>query len=456
MQSLSLISNTVQDAQTLGQTPPGNTGLKCQTHSGSGTLECLKPVLEKGSKHSALKETEAAAQKGRGLKCQPHLEPIPEEGFTDSTLKPRLTAKIDWLQGTFRATNLAVIKSLVEYLGDCLDDIFTWKDGIGFFKGTFWANTIQSLRGIKIGWSAPGQGDNKSSKQYKILVSINGRALGAASFQGNLRLIAHLLEFYRFNPTRIDLAVDDFSKQLFTMQDLQEVVDKGNYSRAEVDDDHKSKKRLALEKGWTFTFGHPMSDKRVKAYNKAVESKGEIDSHRLEPKFTDDRAKAICAQLARHAEDVPAALEYFTAVVGGSIDFVDRSSGDRLSRQKRLDWWQKTVDLLGHCTVALPKITRSIEKSLAWMQSQVSTTVFMFKQLAGEDFPSLMDTIARLGEGKANDIHYSIIDDGLKSWDSLLEAITGKVYGMLNLEFEISHETQDWKLSEEIESLLPY
>jgi hypothetical protein len=142
----------------------------------------------------------------------------------------------------------------------------------------------------------------------------------------------------------------------------------------------------SANRGWTIYFGSRKSDKFIRYYNKAFKSGGLIDSYRWEVEFKKDRSDILFQEFIsippeQFTELAPMMLANY---VIGAIDFIDRQSGDRLSRQQRLAWWERFCKKIGD-GLRLPSRQSKplITKKIAWMKRSVETTLALLQDALG-------------------------------------------------------------------------
>jgi hypothetical protein len=168
------------------------------------------------------------------------------------------------------------------------------------------------------------------------------------------------------NVTRLDVTVDDWSKVITPMQ--LEVMTSGADNPYDLNRDQLVTKAKSTDfrrskgprGGDTWYLGGTTGDARLRVYDKARESLGEVDAIRWELQTRSERAKQALTALtleacALAAEDGPATPERLglalTEVMGTwaskqlvrFVDFRDRSQDPNVSRCPRLSWWAAIV-----------------------------------------------------------------------------------------------------------------
>ena len=153
-------------------------------------------------------------------------------------------------------------------------DEYSLEAGVPVTRGKKYANSGRSVRGAAIAWTELNDGSRE------VFVSLPASVLAEASLQEIWEISALLKFSYGVKFTRVDLRIDDYSKQLNPDLMLKAFQD-GNYANFRTLDKIQRWKS-GVEQGFTLYFGHPKSEKRARFYDKSAESKGVMDCYRLE------------------------------------------------------------------------------------------------------------------------------------------------------------------------------
>lgn len=225
-------------------------------------------------------------------------------------------------------------------------------------------------------------GIGESHDTGELILNISGQLLRRC-------LLPRLVEFCSIlfklgaHCSRIDICVDDFSKQYFGYDFLCAAINDKNFKGARLDNASQS---TNTKGGWLVSLGGRGSDKYARFYNKSVESKGEIDSYRYEVEYKAGLAKSIFETISSFdSEDSAFHLEFASKVIAGAFSFIDRSESSNISRCSLLPWWQKFVDALGGAIAwSVPRVKKSLDKSIAWVEKQVMKTLVVIQECLGE------------------------------------------------------------------------
>lgn len=265
----------------------------------------------------------------------------------------RLTASSDWFSGT-------ALKEEMPRLLRFLDRMFGKGEETGrpcgwYAQGYVWPN------GAKLGWSPD---------RPECWLSINGQSMAII---GPDRMWWFLTSLYdlRLNCTRLDLALDDYSRELIVLDKVLAAASVGNvvgFRRWQHFRPVRNMVTGELE-GETHSFGRRGRDgsgRFVRIYDKGLESNGEQDCIRLEVELSGDIAREFFAELVG-AGSVEKFYSTVARIAVGSIDFKDRAGAHgHKDRMVRLDWWQRVIDRVGEGVYAVkrrvvPPLQRTVE-----------------------------------------------------------------------------------------------
>lgn len=223
--------------------------------------------------------------------------------------------------------------------------------------------------------------------------------------------------------TRIDLSVDDFTNDYYTVPKLKEYLSNGQViSKLRTYYDIKS--GILEESGLlgnTLQLGSKAGLIHITFYDKLLEreSNNYIISDdvkywtRTEVRYRHEKAQDIVEYLII-TRDINKCVK---GVLKDYVRFVEKSKTDYTkSRWKTAKWWNKFLDNIDVIKLASPKIYTSIEKKKEWLKDDVSKTQLMC--LLGElDIKSdnnsleLILNLLKLGVTKIKDKDVQMIND---------------------------------------------
>lgn len=332
---------------------------------------------------------------------------------------PRFCTRIHWLQFTFNFNDQWDIELLAQKLSKWLNDEFSL-DGGPISRGTKFLSSGHSVLGIKLAWNLPTLHNPGFG-----WISIPGSVLDTTDYSFILLLFDLTLIpdndpkfIYNCKYTRLDLAIDDYSKSVTTDLIYQTALDSNfsGFRHAPVQDKQGNWKppsyklvsspAIALDgqlhQAKTINFGSRQSDKEFYVYDKWLESDGEIDSIRFEARYKDEQAHHRCINLLQALQK--SELHFYKLIgslVTATIDFIDRSQSDRLSGCLRFEWWGQFIDELGRLKLPIPKKKKTIQDTVDWMFRQWRSTLAIIECTSG--FEDIMNAIIKLSaSGKDN------------------------------------------------------
>lgn len=314
----------------------------------------------------------------------------------------RLVARVHWLQGTLRFTNLDIFRQIILRCAELLGDELDWSCG-SLGRGKKYDHSGRGAKGFFFAWNEPNE-----NRIGECWLSIPGDLLDSVEFY-QLAKIFLVLQQFHFKATRIDCAIDDFSKQI-TPEMMLDCARRGNFAgfryRAVGDKPPSYRYYISaainsqgeVEEASTIYFGGSGSDKHFYCYTKYLESNGEIDSIRFEARYADEQAHTKFELLCNffESENYIGALAVVGGFCLGAIKFIDRSIGTRLDEHPYISWWKELEDCLGGLQLPVPRPVATLEKSADWSHKQWETTLRMFELAAG--FENFMEFILKLRE----------------------------------------------------------
>jgi hypothetical protein len=293
-------------------------------------------------------------------------------------------SRVDWFQGTFPLESLerlSEIKNLVMLEGDQV-----LQEGDPWHSGKRWDHHGFSAYGLMWAWDDPAEG-----KPGKGWLCIKGSYLSYMAPEAVQCLMRILILEYGVKTTRLDFALDDYSKTVTPYQVLQHGFARefGRFRRAPrfSGDAHDG--------SLTVTFGSRAADKLLRIYDKAKESNGEIDAIRWEVEFKDEVAHAYATQFIECSWDELPYLFVGQSVLG-VIEFCKPQEGQkRFCSYCLLEWWQAFKAKLGSVRLPVPRKPQTLERRKEWMRAAWSKTLAGMSLLFGGEV-TIRDMIREL------------------------------------------------------------
>ena len=375
-----------------------NTGLNSQVRSSGGAEPAGRSVAAgAGVGFGTKRESVAAVRAGGGQGSPPTApyqnggaEPAGRSVATSSKLDPasqtaepspfvnsdggcQISARPDWLQGTWRGIGLEKLDEALEVLKSVTGEEFELHLDKPVTRGIRWDGYAVSPSSVQVCYRA------EEEQTYQFWVSIPGTIWGTAPKRAWEALCCYLAHQREWKVTRLDLALDDYGRTL----DLSQViaaVKSGNFTGAQYYELVESGSLGRKERGTSIVLGSPKSDKRVTIYDKAVESKGRISSIRVEVRLRDELAQRVWDKLFPTFWKPELVVDYIL----GTVSFLEKH-GKNLCRGKILGWWRQ---FLGYVAASPKKVKRmprlrTIEKTASWLRRQVAPTLTALSRVVG-------------------------------------------------------------------------
>jgi len=330
---------------------------------------------------------------------------------------PKFSSRLDWLQGVFRIDS-ELLPKFIDFLSSTFADTFAPDSG-SFFCGRSFGHHRLSDRHARIAWNCvhdfsyvDSNGDSIGFYFADVFLMLPARFLvGCPNFSA-LRDFILALASHSFKPTRIDLAIDDYSKSL-NWSHFDSAFDDG-FAHGFQQVDLRTPKSKLKDCGFTYYMGSTGSDKMHRFYDKSVESNGEIDAFRLEGQYKNGWAKSIFQCLLSASNEA----EFHQRIVDcvcTPIDFYQiTDDGEKIF----LDWWVSFKELVkaGSASINCGRLKKSIDDSINWVESSVETTlanIECFMSRVGVDFAEWLNDRLESGRRRLRSVHQNKIDAAL-------------------------------------------
>lgn len=276
---------------------------------------------------------------------------------------------------------------MCRFAADLCDDEFPdFSPGRGTRIGKDYESSANSVRGCKATWNSATEEKLGEGRLY-----LSGTALNAADPRDRWRLCRALASQWKVRCSRIDIAFDDYTKQLLNYELIRDAGERGNYTHAAIRfTEHREFLRGRPSNGGTLYLGSRQSDKYIRFYDKEAQSKGAKKSIRFECEFKERWAESIFKDYVAFTTEQYESGEaehYLASALSSTIDFVERPrdpSEQRASRCVRFAWWQKVLDVLGGQRLYPPKRERtSMAKKIHWTDCQLAPSLSLMADAMG-------------------------------------------------------------------------
>ena len=327
--------------------------------------------------------------------------------------KPKLTACVDWIQGV-GCTKPEQFDFVLGEIGNIFKDFFEVDDN-PIFTGRNFQHCRRSPKGAKVAWNVIDAEMHRGDIDWWICLPAT--MLRGASTYLLRRFIGFLIDM-GFKCTRIDLAIDDYTKSLNKSEFVSACDAKVQHGFQTYGEQWQVTAKKP--KGWTFYMGSFGSDKLYRLYDKSVESDGEIDAYRLEGQYRDKFAQQIFGFLHTCSNSHETFLKTITNVVCGLIDFYEGKRGKETGKNKfvRCEFWQKFIDFVGAEKIELGcgRVKSSLDRSMTWVEKSVERTLATIEEFyegLGQDFGEYLNDRLEAGRRKIRNTHQTQVKSAL-------------------------------------------
>jgi hypothetical protein len=252
-----------------------------------------------------------------------------------------------------------------------------------------------------------------SDDRAEFMLALNGDSVDLIPPAQLLSFMRTAIEELGGWSTRCDLAFDDYTRELLTLERIHAAADRGDFCGFKVHHSQQEKLRTGELLGDAHYFGRrgkEGSGRQIVFYDKRLESDGEIDCIRMECRFAKDTAELVVQALASSFTQ-EAFERKMREAIGGSIDFRDRQGVHRhKDRMQRFDWWQSVLDVLGRAVLVVHHTPPPLQRSMEYFRDTWAgnlALVFELAESAGIDGDAYITGLVKLmvdeGKGKLSD-----------------------------------------------------
>jgi DNA relaxase NicK len=279
-----------------------------------------------------------------------------------------MTAKIDWISLSFKIDGSRKLNKLIDTIQELLQiSIFFDKYRINDdFTGRY--KTYSGSLGVSFGYSNFDSNDVCNAR-----LTLPGDFLANRKSWHIKRVMRRLRDDFGATCTRIDLAVDDYARQLDYSTIVQASKDKEGigFNRGKTIDSYGSS-----NDGITVYCGSRRSPKFVRFYQK-----DEFD--RFEIEYKQHYAGSIFAD---YLGDTTADSTYLlSSILRSSISFAFKPDCN-LSRSTEHEWWVSFRERITgeYQKVKASKPRPSLDRTLKWIHRSVSKSLLLMREALGE------------------------------------------------------------------------
>ncbi len=207
------------------------------------------------------------------------------------------------------------------------------------------------------------------------------------------------------NPTRLDLAFDDYEGCLAPKRIIEIIRDGRLRTRAKM----RCRAIISIDgkdrdEGDTVYIGSEKSDKRTRIYDKAKEQ-GDYESvwNRLEMVFRRDHARAVLEALVGGGQSLG---ETMAGILADQITFIERDDVN-ISRCSLSEWWVDFLENVKKIKLMLKeKPAMTVERLAEYVDRTLSACVYVLSETFGDDF---WQRVKERGKQKIRRRHLSML-----------------------------------------------
>lgn len=268
-----------------------------------------------------------------------------------------MTVRPDYFQGTCYFDSDLDLRACLDLICDLLPIGDSWALlNKSLFCGQSFEHSFKSVRGKLFG------GFRKEANSWKMVLQVPGSYWSQLDSSNYLPLLSFLLDC-GFNPTRFDIALDDYERRI----DFNTIKKMGEMGHYRFVNRYKCIES-AIVRGSdiipTCYFGS--SNKMLRFYDAEVVHG--INADRWELQLRDDHSRIVI-------EDYLSDPSLLASFVTGAVDFGFYGSSSSHSF-KRVDWWESLrVAAKGAKKIELPDYESCYQKSEDWLYTQVAPTL---------------------------------------------------------------------------------
>jgi hypothetical protein len=275
-------------------------------------------------------------------------------------------------------------------------------------------NPEDGTRHIHHGYSIGASEIGSIEKPGELRVSMSARYLDHVDMKALAAYLLVIGECYGLRCSRIDVALDDHEKQI-PLSLVEQARRDRNYFNVRSTSVVISDDVISDERGQTIYFGSRQSEAMLRVYDKTVESKGKQIGNRWEVEFHDTKADDCLSEwLAGMAFDERTANKLLVDLVLGTVDFRDRSKGDK--NRKRclpLGWFTEMCEMLAAVPVRL-RVARpipSMQRTVDYLKKSVAPSLAAMAKVLGAKFDWFLNEQIKDGDRRMTNQRRKMVAD---------------------------------------------
>lgn len=247
------------------------------------------------------------------------------------------------------------------------------------------------------------------SHRGRITLDVPGSACDELT-ESDLLLFMEGCQKLNCSCTRIDVFWDDYDR-IVSLEELERIAEKGDFSMFEITSKNRTCNRTRKKNNGLLyeavTFGRRGgmgSGKYLRVYDKNLESKGKFDCNRWECEFSQKKAQAVFTWFVGADGKLDVFAGLCGAMIGGCINFVQRTGEKHINRLVVYEWWQEVKKLLGVLPVRIAKKVNTLAGTINWVKNQVGSSLALIRKVmkSERDYYNLLGYIIEVGTLRMN------------------------------------------------------
>lgn len=344
--------------------------------------------------------------------------PASNTGYDSQNRNPADASKwsvgLDWLDFTFR--NLVgrhEAEELIREYEHVSGRNIQFCPTRAAFNGCQWDGSGAGSDGSLVWFRAASVDETGTLKPAVLKIALPGTALAQIDTEDLGRWLNGAAEGRDLDCTRIDIALDDHDK-VIKLRKIAEARLAGNFFNCSYSEIITSCRRGEIE-GTTIYFGSRSSDKRLRVYDKTIESKEKILGNRWEAQFRRKTAYEVFSLwLSTVEKGKEPTARLLQNIVVGVVDFRERDndSKDR-NRCPRLPWFGDMLAYLGAnpARISITKIEQTAQRSINWIKRSVGSTLAGLQIILRDEFQPFLQEVISSGATRLTNARRATIYD---------------------------------------------
>lgn len=340
-------------------------------------------------------------------------EPLTPPSNTGYDSQPAFQGALDWLDITFRSIPSSQdCYTLIAELEKLTNAAIDFSPTKAVFNGRMWEGSGRGITGTLLWYDSCDRSSENADTPAQLKIALPGSVMKAVDQAALAQWLIGRAAANQLDCSRIDVCMDDRDKTV-ELASVLAAKWSGDFFNA-VHSSYQASNKRGEAVGETIYFGHQSSSRRLRVYNKTVESDGFIQGNRWEVQFKNKLATETLYQWLEAIDtSIDTAMRWVKNVILGAIDFRDRSATDpNRARCKRLSWFQSFIDILKGSPIVIRAaiVEPSLQRSVDWIIKAVAPSLYSIKAVIGRDFQDFIDGVLTDGSNRLSNVRRKIIE----------------------------------------------